>query len=83
MIEYDDYRALIRQLDDLVSSFELDPDFTTRQRAVALLTGLDTLHREALSRLVAALRQTGAGPALDAACAADPIVRTLLSLYEL
>jgi hypothetical protein len=82
VIPYDDYRALMRELDELVAWFELHPEFKTRERAVALLHGLDTLHREALGRLVDALRAAGAGPALEQAHA-DPVVAALLSLYDL
>ena len=82
MISFDDYRALMGELDQLVAWFELHPEFATRERAVTLLSDLDRLHREALSRLVDALRNAGAGPALEQACA-DPVVATLLSLYDL
>ena len=82
MISFDDYRALMGELDRLVSWFELHPEFATRERAVTLLSDLDRLHREALSRLVEELRNAGAGPALEQACA-DPVVATLLSLYDL
>ena len=82
MISLDDYRALMAELDELVSWFELHPEFTIRERAVTLLSGLDRLHREALGRLVEALRTAGAGPALEHA-RMDPVVSTLLSLYDL
>lgn len=82
MISLDDYRALMADLDQLVSWFELHPEFTIRERAVTLLSGLDRLHREALSRLVEALRTAGAGPALEQA-RRDPVVATLLTLYDL
>lgn len=82
MISLDDYRALMAELDQLVSWFELHPEFTIRERAVALLSGLDRLHREGLSRLVDALRTAGAGPALEQA-RRDPVVSMLLTLYDL
>jgi nitrite reductase/ring-hydroxylating ferredoxin subunit len=47
-----------------------------------LLSGLDLLHREGLGRLVGALRDAGADALLDQA-AADPVVKTLLGLYDL
>ena len=81
-MSFDDYRALMGELDQLVSWFELHHEFATRERAVTLLSDLDRLHREALWRLVDALRNAGAGPALEQA-RADPVVATLLSLYDL
>ena len=81
-MSFDDYRALMAELDRLVAWFELHPEFATRERAVTLLSDLDRLHREALWRLVDALRNAGAGPALEQA-RADPVVATLLSLYDL
>jgi hypothetical protein len=81
-MSFDDYRALMAELDQLVAWFELHPEFSTRERAVTLLSDLDRLHREALWRLVDALRNAGAGPALEQA-RADPVVATFLSLYDL
>jgi hypothetical protein len=82
MSPYERYRELLADLDDHVRFFELHPEFAVRQQAVALLTGLDALHREGLQRLVSSLRDQGAGAAVERA-AADPIVRTLLGLYDL
>jgi hydrogenase maturation protease len=82
VISFDDYRALMCELDDLVAWFELHPDFPTRARAVKLLSGLDMLHREALSRLVEALQNAGGGPALEQA-RVDDVVAALLSLCDL
>jgi hypothetical protein len=81
-LEYDSYLRLIDQLDDLIAAFEQHPDITTRERAITLLGGLDTLHREGLGRLVERLRSAGAGEMLDHA-ASDPVVKTLLGLYDL
>lgn len=79
---YDEYLHLIRQADELLASFESHPDEATRERVVALLTAIDLLHRTGLRRLADALREQGAGAALEGA-ARDPVVRTLLGLYEL
>ncbi len=81
-LEYDSYLRLIDQLDDLIAAFEQHPDITTREQAITLLSGLDALHREALGRLVERLRAAGAGEMLDHAVS-DPVVRTLLGLYDL
>jgi hypothetical protein len=82
-VSYEAYRRLIAQVDDLVAAFEEHPDESVREQAIALLTGLDMLHHEGLGRLVAALRLTGGGEALDRVVEQDPIVRTLLALYGL
>lgn len=82
MSSYEAYLDLIRRLDGLVAGLELHPDFATREQAVSLLTGLDALHRAGLTRLVERLREAGAGAALEQATN-DPIVATLLGLYDL
>lgn len=81
-LAYESYVTLIGHLDDLIAGFEDDPDPATRERAVALLGGLDALHREGLTRLVGLLREAGAGAAVERA-AADPVVGILLGLYDL
>ncbi len=81
-LEYDSYLRLIDQLDDLIAAFEQHPDITTREQAITLLSGLDALHREGLGRLVERLRAAGADEMLDHALS-DPVVRTLLGLYDL
>lgn len=82
MIEYETYLNLIQQVDELVAVFENHPDEATREQVIALLTGLDMLHREGISRLAAAVREGGGQELLDKA-AADPVVRILLGLYDL
>lgn len=81
-VSYASYLRLIRQLDELVAVFEDHPDAATREQAVALLSGLDMLHHEGLGRLLAALRNNGAGEILDRTLQ-DPIIRTLFGLYGL
>lgn len=81
-VSYQSYLRLIRQLDELVALFENHPDMATREQAVALLSGLDMLHHEGLGRLVADLRNDGAGEFVDRALR-NPIVRTLFGLYGL
>lgn len=81
-LDYDDYIRLIRQVDELVVTFDTHPDEATRERVLALLTAVDLLHRTALTRLVEGLRDQGAGPALDGVCR-DRVVETLLGLYDL
>lgn len=82
MTPYDGYLHLIRQLDDLIGVFEQHPDPATREQIGALLGGIDLLHREGLTRLVARLHELG-GDAIVEQVARDPIVATLLGLYDL
>lgn len=81
-VSHETYLNLIRQLDDLVQVFEHHPDAAVREQAVALLSGIDMLHHEALGRLVAGLRSHGAGELLDLLLQ-DPVIRTLLAIYGL
>lgn len=81
-VSYQSYLHLIRQVDELVAGFEQHPDEATREQAVALLTGIDMLHHEALGRLVAFLRGAGAAEVLDRALG-DPVTRALFGLYGL
>lgn len=81
MISRESYVHLIRQVDDLVAIFEHHPDPATREQAVALLSGLDALHREGLNRLVRVIREAG-DEALVEEAAADPVVEILLGLYD-
>lgn len=81
MLSYESYLTLIRQVDELVELFEQHPDPATRERLTALLSGLDALHREGITRLVKMLREAGAGPAVEQAVA-DPVVEILLGLYD-
>lgn len=82
MTPYDGYVYLIQQLDELIAVFEQHPDPATREQVGVLLGGLDMLHREGLRRLVDALRELG-GDAMIEQVARDPIVETLLGLYDL
>jgi nitrite reductase/ring-hydroxylating ferredoxin subunit len=82
LMPFETYLNLIQQLDDMVVGFENHPDLRTREQVVTLLEGVDALHREGLRRLVAALRAAGAGAQVDRATA-DPVVKTLLGLYDL
>jgi hypothetical protein len=57
-------------------------DEETRQQMVALLDGIDNLHRASLERLVTLVETLG-GPGLMARVAQDEVVATLLDLYDL
>ena len=83
MLPYENYVALMRELDELVSAFQAHPDPHTRDAALALLNGLDLLHREGLQRLVSALRERDAGHALEEGVEEDRVIRAFLGLYDL
>ncbi len=57
-------------------------DEQTREEVFALLEGIDVLHRQALGRLLALTGNLG-GQGLVERIAQDPVVRTLLEMYDL
>jgi len=71
----------VERLDEMVESFEQDPEPTVRERAITLLQAVDAVHRPGVARLVSYLE--AAEPRLRAAALRDPAVRLLLELYEL
>ena len=71
----------VQQLDELVESFEQDPEPTVRERAITLLQAVDAVHRPGLARLAAYL--DAAGPGLRERALTDPAIRLLFELYEL
>lgn len=79
---HESYLSVVRSVNDLIAMFENHPDEQTRERMTALLTGLDAIHREALERLVDRVRDL-AGDELAERLADDPVVGTLLGLYDL
>lgn len=78
----EEFRAVGRHLDALVREFEGLPLPAVRERVFELLRTVDALHRAGLGRLVDALRDHDGGAGLERAVA-DPVVRTLLVLYDL
>ncbi len=71
----------VERLDEMVESFEQDPEPTVRERAITLLQAVDAVHRPGVARLMSYL--DAAEPKLRAAALRDPAVRLLLELYEL
>lgn len=71
----------LARLDELVESFETDPDPIVQGRALELLQCVDAVHRAGLTRLASYLGEPG-GAARERALA-DPAVRLLFELYEL
>lgn len=80
-MNHDTYVGVIRTVDDLIRIFEDHPDERTRERMTALLTGIDAIHREGLERLLSRVRDLG-GEELVERLADDPVVATLLGLYD-
>ena len=78
----DDLAALGEWIDGLIQGFAAHPDDDVRERVFALLDGVDALHRAALGRLVTILQAPGAEGAW-AGAQADPVIRTVLLLYDL
>jgi len=58
------------------------PDDAIREAMFGLLEAIDTLHRDALGRMLAVV-QGLAGPSALEGITADPVVRSLLELYDL
>ncbi len=77
-----EFQAVGQQLDALVQAFEALPFPEVRAMAFDMLQAVDSMHREALWRLVAFFHAHGQGDLLDHA-AQDPIIHTLLLLYDL
>ena len=77
-----EFQAVGRHLDDLVREFERLPFPEVRDKVFELLQTVDALHRSGLNRLVDVLREHDGGALLERSIA-DPIVRTLLVLYDL
>ena len=77
-----EFQAVGQQLDALVQAFEALPFPEVREMAFDMLEAGDRVNREALWRLIAVFHAHGQGDLLDHA-AQDPIIHTLLLLYDL
>ncbi len=78
----EEFQTAIQQLDALVQEFESLPFPEVREMAFSLLQAVDVVHREGLSRLIGFLRDEREAELVDRA-AEDPIIHTLLVLYDL
>lgn len=76
------FTNLLQQLDELVELFENHPDDRIQEQAAALLAAVDMVHREALERLAARVREIG-GEDLFRNIASDDVVEVLFGLYGL
>jgi len=77
-----DLAALGAWIDGLIQGLAAHPDPAVGERALALLDGVDALHRAALGRLVALLA-TPDGATVWAQARQDPVIRAVLLLYDL
>lgn len=78
----EEFEGFSRQLDALVQEFEALPYPEIQAKAFNMLQAVDAIHREALTRLIGFLRAHGQAE-LVLHAAEDPIVHTLLLLYDL
>ncbi|HEX9822548.1 MAG TPA: Rieske 2Fe-2S domain-containing protein [Methylomirabilota bacterium] len=75
-------RDLLDEVPRLIAALEAHPDREVGAQVTALLQGIDTIHRTALTRLVGAI-QAIAGEAFMNRLTADPAIRLLLTSYDL
>jgi nitrite reductase/ring-hydroxylating ferredoxin subunit len=75
-------RDLLDEVQGLIAALEAHPDREVGAQVTALLQGIDTIHRTALTRLVGAI-QAIAGEAFMNRLTADPAIRLLLTSYDL
>ncbi len=78
----DELSDLGEWIGDLIQEFDEHPDDDVRKRVFALLDGVDALHRAALGRLVALLKESDAATTWSRA-QRDPLIRMVLALYDL
>ncbi len=77
-----EFRHLLDWVGQGVEAMEQIEDEQIREQVFALLQGMDIVHRQGIGRLLELIRSAGGQLALDG-IAADPIVHTLLDLYDL
>jgi len=77
-----EFAQLLEWVGQGVERMEQIADDRTRTEVFALLDGIDTVHRHALGRLMERVTELG-GADLAAQIAEDPLVQTLLEMYDL
>ncbi|MDQ6601587.1 MAG: NifU family protein, partial [Chloroflexota bacterium] len=77
-----EFAHLLEWVGEGLERMEQIPDDRTRDEVFALLDGIDTVHRYALGRLMERLTELG-GAGLATRIAEDPLVQTLLEMYDL
>jgi nitrite reductase/ring-hydroxylating ferredoxin subunit len=75
-------RDILEEVQRLIAELESHPDPVVRASVAALLQGIDTVHRTALTHLVGAIHGM-AGEAFMNRLTADPAIRLLLMSYDL
>jgi len=78
----EEFQTIARQLDALIQEFEKLPFPQVREMVFDLLKAVDAVHREGLNRLLGVLQAQGQADLVEQAAEADPIIRTLLLLYD-
>lgn len=73
---------VLADVDRLIGELEAHPDRAVRENTAALLEGIDSVHRTALTHLVGAIHSMG-GEAFINRLSADPAIRLLLMSYDL
>jgi nitrite reductase/ring-hydroxylating ferredoxin subunit len=74
----DEWDGLLQEVDRMLATFESHPDATVKADVFSLLDGIDTIHREALTRLVRLFKEGVLEKVIT-----DPAIRTLMELYDL
>ena len=77
-----EFQHLLEWLGTGVERMEGIEDERTRNEVLALLEGIDVLHRQSLGRLLELVTNLG-GSGLVERVSQDPVVRTLLEMYDL
>ncbi len=77
-----EFQHLLEWLGAGLERMEGIEDGRTREEVLALLEGIDVLHRQALGRLLELVTNLG-GSGLIERVSQDPVVRTLLEMYDL
>lgn len=77
-----DERDVLEEVQRLIAELDAHPDPEVGRRVVALLQGIDAVHRTALTHLVGAI-QSMAGEAFINRLTGDPAIRLLLMSYDL
>lgn len=79
----EEYTALIHRLDELVAETEALPFPNVQELIFEMLQCVDLIHREGLNRLLASIQEQSGQQEFVDEVSADPVVRTLLLLYDL
>ncbi len=73
-----EWDALLAEVNELVQQMEALPDGLVKERVFKLLDGVDTIHREALRRLVRLFKEGVLEKVIT-----DPAIHTMMELYDL